>query len=138
MENHESHRGCFSVFQAAAEGRTAGNAARSRCVKGKGNSGVQQESTTWDLIKPSRPRLPAGLEQRKVTEDHRESRCLVKKIDGSLSESDGSIMVFGSPVQTSSLPAELLLPSVRHLKTQGIRKPLAGSRQNVALSHGEV
>lgn len=46
--------------------------------------------------------------------------------------------MFGSPVQTSSLPAELLLPSVHHLKTRGIHKPLAGSRQNVALSHGEV
>ena len=34
-ENHESNCDCFSVFEAAAEGRTAGNAAGIRCVKGK-------------------------------------------------------------------------------------------------------
>ena len=34
-ENHESHCNYFSVIQAAAEGRTAGNVAGIRCVKGK-------------------------------------------------------------------------------------------------------
>lgn len=34
-ENAKSHCDFFSVFQAAAEGRTAGNAAGIQCVKGK-------------------------------------------------------------------------------------------------------
>lgn len=35
MENHESHCDCLSVFQAAAEGRTAGDAAGIGCVNRK-------------------------------------------------------------------------------------------------------
>lgn len=35
MENHESRCSHFSVFQAAAEGRTAGSAAGIGCVTGK-------------------------------------------------------------------------------------------------------
>lgn len=49
--------------------------------KGEGNSAAQQQRAAWDLVEPSPLDLPAGLQQRYLSDprQHREPRSLARE-----------------------------------------------------------